>query len=102
MVDITDEAVEYIKNNKNASAIKVELYNYGGCVGSLWQPAVSPGEPSKKDRYHLKHAKGIDVYVKKNVETSADGIKIFIQPDPTSINWLQVSGLIYNTISDLG
>jgi hypothetical protein len=102
VVDITDEAVEYIKTDKNAGAVTVELYNYGGCVGNLLAPAVSPGVPFKKERYHLKQAKGIEVYVHKNVETEADGIKIYIDPDPYSFNWLQVSGLIYSTYGEIG
>jgi len=101
VVDITDEAVEYIKNDKKANAVAVQLFNYGGCVGDLWEPAVSPGEPSQKERYHLKHTKGIDVYIHKNIETEPEGIKIYLQPDPGSFNWLQVSGLIYNRYGGL-
>jgi len=71
------------------------LVNYGFSSGNYWEPTVSPGEPSNKSKYILEHVKDIDVYIYKEAESEPGGIKIYIQPDPYSFNWLQVSGLIY-------
>ncbi|HBC92731.1 MAG TPA: hypothetical protein DCZ10_07445 [Pelotomaculum sp.] len=62
---------------------------------------MSAGKPLSAAKYDLVNANGFEVYMFKGAESEPDGIKIFLEIEPSEFNWLRVSGLVYAQ-TDLG
>lgn len=76
---VNDDAKKYINEKSKDNSITITI-KY---VGSGWRPEIKPsvmmGKPMADEEFDLVNADGIDVYIKKDIKSRKNEIKVSLE-----------------------